>query len=78
MSACIGVALWGLVARARPNPKRLLHLIDLSMIVLIAVMFYLSRHDMPGHLSHEDCVAPATTATKTMLWGLYLVSAGLQ
>ena len=78
MGACLLVALYGLAMRARETPKRLLHLIDLSTISLIAAMFYLSRHDMPGHFDSEECITPAMTATKTMLWGLYLVSTGMQ
>lgn len=77
LASCAAVALWGLAARAASGPRRLLHLMDLSMIALIGVMFYLSRNDMPGHIFDEGCIAPAMTAAKNMLWGLYLVSTAI-
>lgn len=77
MGMSIAAATFGLYTRASQSPKRLLHVIDLLIIILVAVMFGLSLDDMPGNILSDSCVRPANTTIKTILWSVYMLKTGL-
>ena len=72
MCCALLAGLYGLYNRIKTSPKRFLHFLDLLTIILVAIMFKMSLHDMPGNIFDDSCVSPGNTAIKTMLWSLYM------